>query len=259
MMQAWMRIWAIAMNTLREAIRNKLLYSLLFFAVGVIGAAVLVGSLSYVESERIIQDVGLSAIRLFGVGIAVFVGIGLIHGEVEQRTVYTILSKPVSRTHFLLGKFLGLTLTVWLQLALMSLAFAGVVLASDAIPTSSHLAALFMVGLELMLIVAVATLFSAFTTPMLASLFTIGVYSIGHLSRDLYQLGQQADRESVTIVATWIYRLVPDLETFNKTVEAAHGLPISPSEVGLSILYALGYTTALLYVASYIFRHRDMK
>jgi ABC-type transport system involved in multi-copper enzyme maturation permease subunit len=115
------------------------------------------------------------------------------------------------------------------------------------------------VGLELMLIVAVATLFSSFTTPMLAALFTLGIYALGHLSRDLYQLGQRADRESVTLVATWIYRLLPDLETFNKTIEAAHGLSIPPADIGLSILYALGYSTVLLFIASYIFRRRDMK
>ncbi|MBW2384635.1 MAG: ABC transporter permease [Deltaproteobacteria bacterium] len=258
-MRIWMRIWAIATNTLREAIRNKLLYTLLFFSVAVIGTAVLIASLSYVEGARIIQDLGLSAIRLFGVGIAVFVGIGLIHGEVERRTVYTILSKPVSRTHFLLGKFLGLALTVWLQLVLMSIAFAGVVLLSGGTLGFGHAAALFLVGMELMLIVAVATLFSAFTTPMLAALFTLGVYALGHLSRELYHLGQQADVASVTWVATWVYRLVPDLETFNKTIEAAHGMPISAVEVGLSTLYAVGYTTALLFAASYIFRHRDMK
>jgi ABC-type transport system involved in multi-copper enzyme maturation permease subunit len=258
-MDSGIRIWAIATNTVREAIRNKLLYTLLFFAVGVIGTAVLIASLSYVEGERIIQDIGLSAIRLFGVGIAIFVGIGLIHGEVERRTVYTILSKPVSRTHFLLGKFLGLSLTVWLQLALMGAAFAAVSLSAGASMSSVHVTALLLVGLELMLIVAVATLFSSFTTPMLAALFTLGVYALGHLSRDLYHLGQQSDQESITQVATWIYRLLPDLETFNKTIEAAHGLPITAGEVGLSILYALGYTTALLAVASFIFQRRDMK
>ena len=115
------RIWPIATNTLREALRNRLLYTLLFFAVALIGFSILIASLSYVEGERIIQDLGLASIRLFSVGIAIFVGIGLIHGEVERRTIYTILAKPVRRSEFLLGKFLGLLLAVWLQLGLMSL------------------------------------------------------------------------------------------------------------------------------------------
>ena len=92
------RIWPIATNTLREALRSRLLYTLLFFAVGLIGFSILVASLSYVEGERIIQDLGLASIRLFSVGIAIFVGIGLIHGEVDRRTIYTILAKPVRRS-----------------------------------------------------------------------------------------------------------------------------------------------------------------
>jgi len=253
------RIWTIAINTVREAIRNKLLYTLLFFAVLVIAVAVLIASLSYVEGERIIQDVGLAAIRLFSLGIAVFVGIGLIHGEVERRTIYTILSKPVSRTDFLLGKWLGLVLTVWMQLAFMGLAFAGVSLATGAPLGIGHATALLMVGVELILVVAIATLFSSFTTPMLSALFTLGIWAAGHLSRDLLALGQQAESKAMAAAATWLYRVLPDLESFNLTIQAVHGLPIAPEEVGLPILYALGYVTALLIVAATIFHRRDMK
>ncbi|MFP6624972.1 MAG: ABC transporter permease subunit, partial [Myxococcota bacterium] len=126
------RIGTIAENTIREAIRNRLLYTLLFFAVALIGTGVLVSNLSYVEGERILQDVGLAAIRLMSVGIGTFVGVGLIHGEIERRTLYTILSKPVSRVEFLLGKYLGLVLTTWLMLVVMGIAFAGVSLGYGA-------------------------------------------------------------------------------------------------------------------------------
>ncbi|TFG93069.1 MAG: hypothetical protein E4H11_08685, partial [Myxococcales bacterium] len=117
------RMLAIAANTVREAVRSRLLYTLLFFAVLLICAGLLLSALSYVENDRILQDVGLGAMRLFGVAIALFVGVGLIHREVERRTVYTILSKPLSRAEFLLGKFAGLVLTVWMQLAIMVLVF----------------------------------------------------------------------------------------------------------------------------------------
>ena len=136
------RILAIGLNTLREAIRHKLLYTLLFFAFALIGTGVLVSTLSYVEGERILQDVGLAGIRLMSVGIAVFVGVGLIHGEVERRTIYTILSKPVSRSEFIAGKFLGLVLTIWLQLAIMTVAFVCVSLAVGAPIDAGHFAAL---------------------------------------------------------------------------------------------------------------------
>lgn len=252
-------VWPIATNTVREAIRNKLLYTLVFFAVIVIAIAVLIASLSYVEGQRIIQDVGLAAIRLFSVGIAVFVGIGLIHGEVERRTIYTILSKPISRSEFLIGKFLGLVLTVWLQLVFMAIAFVIVSLATGAPLGAGHAQALLVFAAELVVVVAIATLFSSFTTPMLASLFTLGIYMAGHLSRDLHSLGQQASDPGLTTVATWLYRVLPDLEGFDLSIQAVHGLPITSDDVLLPILYGIGYSTVLLIIASSIFRRRDMK
>ncbi len=257
-MLSFRRIWPIATNTLREALRNRLLYTLLFFAVALIGFSILIASLSYVEGERIIQDLGLASIRLFSVGIAIFVGIGLIHGEVERRTIYTILAKPVRRSEFLLGKFLGLLLAVWLQLGLMSLAFAGVSLLVGADLDLGYAAALGLVGVELMVVVAVATLFSSFTAPMLAALFSLGIYALGHLSRNLYFLGQESDAEGVREVATFIYRVLPDLETFNLSIQAVHGLAISGAEVGWAILYGAAYSAALLILATFIFERRDL-
>ena len=253
------RIGPIAVNTLREAVRNRLLYTLLFFAVTMIGFSVLIASLSYVEGERIIQDVGLASIRLFSVGIAIFVGIGLIHGEVERRTIYTILSKPVTRPEFLLGKFLGLLAMVWLQLLLMALAFAAVSLLAGAELDLGHGAALLLAGIELMVIVAVATLFSSFTTPILSALFTLGIYTLGHLSRNLYFLGQQSDAESVKSAASLIYRLLPDLESFNLSIQAVHGLPISAAEVVWPVLYGVAYSVVLLILAAFIFHRRDLE
>ncbi|MDE0884650.1 MAG: ABC transporter permease subunit [Myxococcota bacterium] len=253
------RIWPIATNTVREAVRHRLLYTLLFFAVTMIGFAVLIASLSYVEGERIIQDIGLASIRLFSVGIAIFVGIGLIHGEVDRRTIYTILAKPVTRAEFLLGKFFGLLLTVWLQLLLMGLAFVLVSLSVGAPLDWGYAAALFLVGIELMVIVAVATLFSSFSTPMLSAFFTLGIYALGHLSRNLYFLGQEAEVDSVRRAATLLYRVLPDLETFNVSIQAVHGLPIPASEVAWAVLYGLAYTTALLSLAIYIFHRRDLE
>lgn len=253
------RIAAIATNTVREAIRNKLLYTLLFFAVAVIGCAVLVGSLSYVEGERIIQDVGLASIRLFSLGIAVFVGIGLIHGEVERRTIQTILSKPVSRAEFLLGKYFGLLATVWMQVAIMGLAFVAVSLAAGAPLGSGVFWALVLHAMELAVVTAVATMFSAFTTPLLASLFTLGIWSVGHLSRELYALGKQSDQASVEWATAFLYRVLPDLESFNLSIEAVHGLPIESGRVFWPILLAVGYSTVLLFVATLVFQKRDMK
>ena len=149
------RIWALAANTVREAIRSKLLYTLLFFAILLISSGVLLSSLSYVESERILQDVGMAAIRIFAVAIAIFVGVGLIYQEVDRRTVYTILSKPISRAEFLLGKYLGLVLTIWMQIAIMVLAFAGVSLVTGAPLHGGHAAAFALYAVELALVVEI--------------------------------------------------------------------------------------------------------
>jgi ABC-type transport system involved in multi-copper enzyme maturation permease subunit len=254
-----MRVWAIAHNTIREAVRNKLLYTLLFFAMAVIGCAVLVASLSYVEGGRIIQDVGLAAIRIFSLGISIFVGIGLIHNEVERRTIYTILSKPLSRAEFLVGKYFGLLLTVWMQVAIMGVAFVVVSLASGSPLGSGHFWALFLLSMELAVIVGVATLFSSFTTPLLASLFTVGIWAVGHLTRDLLALGRQADAANVQRVAEVLYRVLPDLEMFNVTIEAVHGLPIAGADIVLPMLYAFGYATVLIGMAIAVFKKRDMK
>jgi len=253
------RVWTIGLNTMREAIRNKLLYTLLFFAIVMIGTGVIVGSISYVEGSRILQDVGLASIRLFSTGIAIFVGVGLIHGEVYRRTIYTILSKPVSRAEFLVGKFVGLVMTIWLQLAIMSVAFVLVSLGSGAPIDGGHLSALMLMGVELALIVAVATLFSGFTTPMLASFFTLGVYLMGYLTRDLLQIGENAESESLRLLTRGLHQVLPDLESFNLSIQAVHQLPISTGEVVWPVLYGVGYVCALLYVAAFIFERRDFK
>ncbi|MCP4036684.1 MAG: ABC transporter permease [bacterium] len=254
-----LRVWTIGINTVREAIRNKLLYTLLFFAIVMIGTGVIVGSISYVEGSRILQDVGLASIRLFGTGIAIFVGVGLIHGEVYRRTIYTILSKPVSRAEFLVGKFAGLVMTIWLQFAIMALSFVVVSLLSGAPIDGGHASALALIAVELALVVGVATLFSAFTTPMLASFFTLGIYMMGHLSRDLLQIGQGSEAQSVRTLTRLLYEVLPDLEMYNLSVQAVHQLPIAASEVWLPVVYGFGYICALLFGASYIFERRDFK
>jgi ABC-type transport system involved in multi-copper enzyme maturation permease subunit len=258
-MKSLARIHALAVNTFREAIRNKLLYTLLGFGILMIGSGVLLATLSYVEVDEILQDMGMGAMRFFSAGIAIFIGIGLIHTEVDRRTIFTILSKPVSRTEFLIGKWAGLTTTVWLQLVLMALAFGVVSWMAGAPLGADHVVAIALIGLELMLLVAIATLFSSFTTPMLAALFTVGLWMIGHLSRDLRALGEQSDLESVSTMAEWIFILMPDFEVFNKTLQAVHGIAIPASEIQLAIVYALGYTICTLSLGSMIFARRDFK
>jgi len=252
-------VLAIAQNTLRESVRNKIAYALLFFAVVMIASGAIVSSLSYVEGARILQDVGLAAIRLFGVAIAIFVGIHLVYREVERRTVYTILSKPISRAEFLLGKFAGLTLTIWIQTACMGVAFAVVSRAAGAPLAWQHLAFGLLVAAELALVVALATLFSSFTTPMLAAFFTAGTWAVGQLSRELRDLGAASDAPSLRAVTELLFRVLPDFRGFDLATEAAHLLPVTSSDLLLPLAYALGYTTLVLMAAVAIFERRDFR
>jgi ABC-type transport system involved in multi-copper enzyme maturation permease subunit len=258
-MKSSARIWTIAMNTVREAVRNKVLYALLFFAILLIGAGVVLSALSYVESERILQDFGFAAIRFFSVAIAIFVGVSLIHREVERRTVQTILSKPLSRAEFLLGKYVGLVVTIWMQMAVMVVAFVLVSLATGAPIGAGHAVAFGLTAVELAVVVAVATFFSAFTTPMLASFYSVGIWMVGHLTRDLRDIGARSVSESVQQATAVFHRVMPDLDSFNFSVQAAHGLAFTASDVWLPLVYGAGYVAILLVSAIAIFERRDFR
>jgi Cu-processing system permease protein len=254
------RIGAVAGNTLREAVRNRVLYTLVAFALVMIASSIMLSNLSYVEQGRILQDLAFAAARLFGVVIAIAVGVNLIYKEVERRTIYTILAKPISRSEFLVGKYLGLVATIWIMVVIMGLAFAAVSLIDERPLGWSHVAALGLLGVELAVVVAVATLFSAFTTPMLAALFTTGIWVAGNLTRDLVELAQQTGVEGIQGVARVLYQVLPDLALFNLSLKASHGLPIAPGpEVALPLAYGVAYVAALLVLASLIFARRDFR
>ena len=253
------RIWAMAVNTAREAIRNKLLYTLLFFALATMLFGIALSTLSYVERERIVQDFAFASIRLFSVAIAIFVGVGLIHKEVDRRTVHTILSKPLSRAEFLIGKYTGLILIIWLQVAIMASFFVGVSLLLGAPLGFTHFAALALIAVELALVVALATLFSSFTTPLLASFFSCGLWLAGNLTRDLRDHGANSSSALVREATAWMHQILPDLESFNLSIQAAHQLPVAASDIWFPALYGAGYVAVILAFAVMIFERRDFR
>jgi ABC-type transport system involved in multi-copper enzyme maturation permease subunit len=250
---------AIAVNTVRDAVRNRVLYILVFFSLVMIGTSVVLATLSYVERARILQDVGLGAIRFFGAAIAIFMGVSLIHREVERRTIYTILSKPVTRASFLAGKYLGLVATLWLQLAIMIIAFVLVSLASGAALGAGHAIALGLVAVELAVVVAFATLFSSFATPFLAACYSVGLYLVGHLTRDLRALGAGSESEVFAQTTVWIHRVFPDLSALNRAIEAVHGLPIPAPEIGWALVAGVAWCLGFLLVAVVVFERRDFR
>jgi ABC-type transport system involved in multi-copper enzyme maturation permease subunit len=252
-----MTILVIARNTFKEAVRDRVLYLLLFFAAVSILFARVLAVLTVGDRVKIIKDVGLASISLFGALMAILIGTGLVYKEIEKRTITTLLSKPLRRHEFLLGKFLGLVLTLAVLLAAMSLIFLLLVLVHTGRVEGKLLLAVLDIFFELVLITAVAILFSSFSTPILSSLFALAFYLIGHFSWSLETLIKKVPPGATRAVLRAAYAFLPDLENFNIKTEVVHGLPIAGAHLLYSAAYGLLYTAFVLGLAILIFRRRD--
>jgi len=254
------RIFSIAKNTFRETVRDRILYNLVLFVLLITAAAVLLGDLTDGQEARTIINFGLNAVLLFGVFIAIFVGVGLVSKEIEKRTVFAIFSKPVRRSEFIIGKFLGLSMTLFLNVTVMGI---GVSMALLFVGGTTLIGpawlSIILIFFELMIITAVAILFSSFSTPALSALLTFLVFLIGHLSASLRDLAVTLGSEAVAIVLEVIYYLLPNLSLFSFRTEAALG--ISPNGVSLfgAMAYSLCYIAAVLAISVVIFVRRDFK
>jgi ABC-type transport system involved in multi-copper enzyme maturation permease subunit len=253
-----MRILSIATNTFRENLREKLLYNLLFFALLMIGSSILLSRITLGDHHRLILDLGLASINLFGVLIAIFVGIGLVSKEVERKTIYTIVSKPIPRYEFLLGKYCGLVMTLFANTVVMVVGLLIVLQVMDVPITSLVFKSLTLIFLELMVITAVAVLFSTFTSATLSAIFTLAVYVIGHLSGDLKEFARKLDEVSQAVVNA-IYYTLPNLERFNLKGHVIHHLDFGIADMALTLAYGLTYAAFLLLLASVIFQRRDFQ
>lgn len=253
------RITVIARNTFKENIRDKVLYNLVFFGLLMIGSAILLSTLSMGEQTKIIKDLGLAGINMFGVLIAIFVGIGLVSKEIEKRTIYTLLAKPVPRHEFLLGRYLGLVITLFVNTAIMVAGFFLILLIGGISPDPGLVKAIGMIFLELLVLVAVAVMFSTFTTPTLSASFTLAIYVIGHVTADLRLLGARLGDETIKAVLEGLYYLLPNLEYFNVKGQAVHGLSIDTSYLVFATAYGVLYSTVILILAGLFFRRRDFK
>ena len=256
------RITAIAGNAFREAVRDRVLYNLVLFVLLLTGAAIFIGELSGGQERKIIVDLGLSAMLLFGVFIAIFVGVGLVYKEIERRTVYTIFAKPVNRGEFLVGKYLGLCLTLLVNVMVMG---AGVSLALIYVsggmdPLVLRIwPAILLIFVELMILTAVAQLFSSFSSPALSALLTFFVFIIGHFSRDLKALAVSMGSASARLLFGGLYYLLPNLSNLSVITPAAHGEMPTPAYLASAILYSLIYVMVVLAAATLVFSRRNFK
>ena len=259
---AFTRIAAIARNAFREAVRDRVLYNLVFFVLLLTAAAIFLGELSGGQERKIIVDLGLSAMLLFGVFISIFVGVGLVYKEIERRTIYAIFSKPVGRGEFLVGKYLGLCLTLLVNVVVMglgvSLALIYVSRGWDPLALTIW-PAVMLIYVELMILTGVAMLFSAFSSPALSALLTFFIFIIGHFSTDLKSLATSMG----TAPARWffgaLYYLLPNLSNFSYITPAAHGVRPPLALAITSIVYAVLYIAIILAAATLVLNRRNFK
>jgi ABC-type transport system involved in multi-copper enzyme maturation permease subunit len=253
------RVMVIALNTFKENLRDKILYNLVFFGLVLIGTSILLASLSMGEQAKIMKDLGLASINVFGVLIAIFVGIGLVSKEIEKRTIYTIIAKPIPRYQFLLGRYSGLGLTLLVNTAIMAAGFVLILLLTGIGLDIGLTKAIILIVAELLLIVAVAVMFSTFTTPTLSATFTLAVYVIGHLTGDLKALGDKLEHSLISGVLGVLYYALPNLTYFNIKSEAVNGMPVSWAYLFQAASYGVLYTAFVMIAACMIFERRDFK
>jgi len=251
------RLYGIALNTFREAVRDKVLVTLLVFALLVMGSAKVIQPLALGEEAKVVKDLGLSAIALFGVLIAVLVGGRLVYKEVEKRTIYIVLAKPVRRWEFIAGKYLGLMAVLLASTAVMTAGFYGILAATGIKASAYLLLAVLMTVMELAVLTAVAIFFSTFVTPIASAVFTFAVYFVGHLSRDLRMLAAMSPSVFVKYLIHFLYYVLPNLSNFNVRGEVVHDVLLSPTVLATSVVYGLVYSAVMLLVAVLAFNRKD--
>ena len=262
----------IAVAVFKESVRDRVPYAMVVFAVLLMAASYLIAQMTAGQDMKIIKDLGLASLSIFGLFIAVFIGIGLVSKEVEKKSVFGMLSKPVSRTQFVLGKYAGLVMTLAVNLGVMTIAYYGVLYYMDlnASPAARAgwpapamdprlLIAIGLIFAELMLVTALALFFSTYSSPLLATLLTIGLWVAGHFNADLRNFETVVDSAAVAALARAIYYLLPNLAPFDVKAEVVYGMSIAMRHVLYTLAYAVVYITILLTAAVAIFRRRDFK
>jgi ABC-type transport system involved in multi-copper enzyme maturation permease subunit len=262
----------IAVNVFRESVRDKVLYNLVLFAIIMMASSYLIGQLTAGQDIKIIKDLGLAAISIFGLFIAVFIGIGLVSKEVERRSIYSLLSKPIHRYQLVLGKYAGLVLTLAVNIAIMVAAFYLVLaymkwMAPEAMLEALDgpamdprmLKAVVLTFAQLSIVTAIALFFSTFSSPMLSATFTLGIYVAGHFSADLKNFGAVVDSPAAVSVARGLYWVLPNLAPFDVKSQVVHAQAVPWPYLMLTLAYGAVYVGVLLTMAVMIFTRRDFK
>jgi ABC-type transport system involved in multi-copper enzyme maturation permease subunit len=254
----WQRIWSIAHHVFREGLRDRIVYLLPVYALALLGVSPLLRDVALGAEHKILLDLGLAALQFLGLVVAVFIGTNLIAKEIDKRTIFILMAKPLRRSELILGKQMGLGLLLLLIAVLMGLSYAGVLeLQQVNPPWGSLVVAMVFIFLEWLVVVAAALLFGTFTTPILATLYTIAFYIVGHLSRSILELGRVTRSQAVGRFSELVYLILPDLDRLNLKNDAVYGsLPPAP-ELWEHGLYGILYMMLLLSLSILIFERRQ--
>jgi ABC-type transport system involved in multi-copper enzyme maturation permease subunit len=264
-------IGLVAVNVFKESVRDKVLYSIVVFAVILMSTTYVIGQLTAGQDIKIIKDLGLASISIFGLLIAIFIGIGLVWKEVEKRSIYTLLPKPMRRQQFLLGKYFGLVLTLVINIAVMTAAFyvvlalmrwvePGIDAASAAPATDpAMLKAIALIIVELMLVTAIALFFSTFSSPFLSAMLTAGVWVAGHFNSDLRNFGAVVASPMLAQLTRAMYLVLPNFSAFDVKAQVVHAQAVPVSYLALTSAYGVTYIGLVLVGAVLIFSRRDFK
>jgi ABC-type transport system involved in multi-copper enzyme maturation permease subunit len=254
-----MNVFVIAWNTYRETIRNRVLYNILFFAIFLIVLSIFVGDWSLGERVKIVKDFGLATMSIFGLLIAIFIGIGLVHKEIEKKTIYFVLAKPVRRFEVILGKYLGLILTLLINLTIMTIGLYLVLWFIEGELDWALLKAISLIYLEILVVISVAILFSTLTSPTLSAILTLVVFISGHTTPTLKLFMDRNPQKLFSSFLKVIYYLVPNLSNFNIRGEVVHHLPVDSVRLFYILGYGVFYVSIMLMLSILVFRKKDLK
>jgi ABC-type transport system involved in multi-copper enzyme maturation permease subunit len=249
----------IGLNTFRETVRDKVLYNLVLFALIMIASSYILGQISIYQEVKIIKDLGLAAIAVFGTVIAIFIGVGLVSKEIDKRSLYALLPKPITRTQFILGKYSGLCLTLVVNVTIMSAGLYALLYYMTGGFEPALLKAIYLIYLELALVTAIALLFSTFTSSVLSIVFTGFLYVAGHFSTELKNLQTVVESDLLPQITRVFYYALPNFRNFDVKARVVAGDTVPSTLLGYSTAYAGVYIILLLVVAAVVFNRRNLK
>ena len=252
------KIYIIATNTIRELIRDRIMYGILVFAVLLIFLSLISAQLSYVERTRITMDLGLAGLELSVVILSIFLGATVVFREIEKRTVFTLFTKPIDRWQFLVGKFLGLVSLVLLLLFLLSLLFLTLLLLLKWQPDFQYFYVMVGFGLEAMVLIAITIVLGVMVRPTLTVPITIGIFLIGKSMSSLVFFMNRPDAVFYKYFANTIRFLFPDFSRFDWKGILFQDSNLAFSELGISILYCITWILIFNSIAVIVFKDKDI-